>query len=52
VLPTVLSVDEVREYARASELPFTAEEAAALDELRTRNFDHVDRYEMPLKSSV
>jgi aryl-alcohol dehydrogenase-like predicted oxidoreductase len=52
VLPTVLSVDEVREYARASELPLTAEESAALAELRDRNFDHVDRYEMPLKSSV
>ena len=52
VLPTVLSVDEVREYARASDLPLTAEEADALDELHARNFDHVDRYEMPLKSSV
>jgi aryl-alcohol dehydrogenase-like predicted oxidoreductase len=52
VLPTVLSVDEVREYARASELPLTAEESASLAELRDRNFDHVDRYEMPLKSSV
>jgi aryl-alcohol dehydrogenase-like predicted oxidoreductase len=52
VLPTVLSVDEVREYARASEVPLTADEAAALDGLRARNFDHVDRYVMPLKSSV
>ena len=52
VLPTVLSVDEVREYAAASELPLTADEARALDELRARNFDHVDRYAMPLKSSV
>jgi aryl-alcohol dehydrogenase-like predicted oxidoreductase len=52
VLPTVLSVDEVREYARASELPLSADESSALAELRDRNFDHVDRYEMPLKSSV
>ena len=52
VLPTVLSVDEVREYAHASEVPLTADEVAALDDLRARNFDHVDRYVMPLKSSV
>jgi aryl-alcohol dehydrogenase-like predicted oxidoreductase len=52
VLPTVLSVDEVREYAASSELPFTAAETAALENLRLRNFDHVDRYAMPLKSSV
>jgi aryl-alcohol dehydrogenase-like predicted oxidoreductase len=52
VLPTVLSVDEVREYAHASEVPLTADEAAAVDGLRARNFDHVDRYVMPLKSSV
>jgi aryl-alcohol dehydrogenase-like predicted oxidoreductase len=52
VLPTVLSVDEVREYARASDLPLSADEAAQLDALRARNFDHADRYVMPLKSSV
>ncbi len=52
VLPTVLSVDEVREYARASELPLTDAEASAVDSLRERNFDHVDRYSMPMKSSV
>jgi aryl-alcohol dehydrogenase-like predicted oxidoreductase len=52
VLPTVLSVDDVREYAAASELPLTADEARALDELRARNFDHDDRFVMPLKSSV
>lgn len=52
VLPTVLSVDDVREYALASELPLTDDEARALDELRARNFDHTDRYVMPLKSSV
>jgi aryl-alcohol dehydrogenase-like predicted oxidoreductase len=52
VLPTVLSVAEVREYAAASELPLTADEAARLNDLWARNFDHVDRYVMPLKSSV
>jgi aryl-alcohol dehydrogenase-like predicted oxidoreductase len=52
VLPTVLSVDEVREYARASDVPLTDDEARALDDLWLRNFDHVDRYVMPLKSSV
>jgi aryl-alcohol dehydrogenase-like predicted oxidoreductase len=52
VLPTVLSVDEVREYAHASEVPLAADEVAALDDLRARNFDHTDRYVMPLKSSV
>jgi aryl-alcohol dehydrogenase-like predicted oxidoreductase len=52
VLPTILSVDEVREYAAASDLPLSADEARALDERRARNFDHTDRYVMPLKSSV
>jgi aryl-alcohol dehydrogenase-like predicted oxidoreductase len=52
VLPTVLSVDEVREYAAASDMPFTAEETGQLDGLHARNFDHVDRYSMPMKSSV
>jgi aryl-alcohol dehydrogenase-like predicted oxidoreductase len=52
VVPTVLSVDEVREYAAASDLPLSIEEARSLDDLWTRNFDHVDRYVMPLKSSV
>jgi aryl-alcohol dehydrogenase-like predicted oxidoreductase len=52
VLPTVLSVDEVREYARASELPLSDTEAHDLAVLWDRNFDHVDRFVMPLKSSV
>jgi aryl-alcohol dehydrogenase-like predicted oxidoreductase len=52
VLPTVRSVDEVREYSHGSEVPLTADEARAVDELHARNFDHVDRYRMPLKSSV
>ena len=52
VLPTVLSVDDVREYAAASELPLTADEREQVEALWSRNFDHVDRYVMPLKSSV
>jgi aryl-alcohol dehydrogenase-like predicted oxidoreductase len=51
VLPTCIDVDEVREYAAASDLPLTADEAARLDACWSRNFDHDDRYEMPLKSS-
>jgi aryl-alcohol dehydrogenase-like predicted oxidoreductase len=52
VLPTVLSVDDVKEYAAASDLPLTPDEHVAVDALWERNFDHVDRYVMPLKSSV
>jgi aryl-alcohol dehydrogenase-like predicted oxidoreductase len=52
VIPTVLSVEDVREYAAASDLALTDDERATLDELWSRNFDHVDRYVMPLKSSV
>jgi aryl-alcohol dehydrogenase-like predicted oxidoreductase len=52
VLPTVLSVDDVREYAAASEMPLTADEHAQVEALWSRNFDHVDRFVMPLKSSV
>jgi aryl-alcohol dehydrogenase-like predicted oxidoreductase len=52
VLPTVLSVAEVREYAAASDLPLTSDEKRDLDSLWERNFDHEDRYVMPLKSSV
>ena len=52
VIPTVLSVDDVREYAAASDVPLTSEECRSLDDLWSRNFDHVDRYVMPLKSSV
>lgn len=52
VLPTVLTVDEIREYAAASELPLADNEKRAVDELWKRNFDHEDRFVMPLKSSV
>jgi len=52
VLPTVLTPEEIHEYAAASELPLTADEAQQLDALWSRNFDHEDRYVMPLKSSA
>lgn len=52
VLPTCTTPDEIREYAAASELPLSADEKARLDDLWSRNFDHDDRYVMPLKSSV
>ena len=52
VLPTCVTPDEVREYAAASDLPLTPDEKTELDALWSRNFDHEDRYEMPLKSSA
>ena len=52
VLPTCLTAEEVREYAAASDLPLSGDEKAELDDLWARNFDHTDRYVMPLKSSV
>ena len=51
VLPTCVNVDEVREYAAASDFPLTQDESAHLHDRYERNFDHDDRYEMPLKSS-
>jgi len=52
VLPTCVTKEEVQEYAAASDLPLTADEKAQLDDLWSRNFDHEDRYQMPLKSSA
>ena len=52
VLPSVLTVDDVREYAAASDLPLTDAETRDTQALWSRNFDHEDRYVMPLKSSV
>ncbi|MFO1536355.1 MAG: aldo/keto reductase [Actinomycetota bacterium] len=52
VLPTCVTVDEVREYAAASDLPITDDERARVQELWRNNFGVVNRYEMPLKSSV
>jgi aryl-alcohol dehydrogenase-like predicted oxidoreductase len=52
VLPTCVTVDEVREYAAASDLPISDDERARVHELWRNNFGVVNRYEMPLKSSV
>jgi aryl-alcohol dehydrogenase-like predicted oxidoreductase len=52
VLPTCVTQDEVREYAAATDHPLTPDEKEQLDALWSRNFDHEDRYVMPLKSSV
>jgi aryl-alcohol dehydrogenase-like predicted oxidoreductase len=52
VLPTCVSPDEIREYAAASELPLADDERRRLEALWSRNFDHGDRYQMPLKSSA
>jgi aryl-alcohol dehydrogenase-like predicted oxidoreductase len=52
VLPTCVTVDEVQEYAAASDLPISDDERARVHELWRNNFGVVNRYEMPLKSSV
>ncbi len=52
VLPTFINVDEIREYAAASDLPFTAAEHDSLSEQFAINFGHVDRFTMIMKSSV
>ncbi|MCU1456775.1 MAG: putative oxidoreductase, aryl-alcohol dehydrogenase like protein [Actinomycetia bacterium] len=52
VLPTTTSIEEVREYAAASDMPLTPEEKARVDELYAENFGVTNRYEMPMKSSV
>ncbi|MFN8015239.1 MAG: aldo/keto reductase [Acidimicrobiia bacterium] len=51
VLPTCLTTDEIREYAKASDLPLSDSEANALWEAYDNNFGHENRFEMPLKSS-
>jgi aryl-alcohol dehydrogenase-like predicted oxidoreductase len=52
VLPTCVSIDDVREYGAASDLPLTDDERSRLDELWSDNFGVTNRYEMPLKSSA
>ncbi len=52
VLPTCTTAEEVTEFAGGSDLSLTVDEAERLEEMWSRNFDHEDRYEMPLKSSV
>jgi aryl-alcohol dehydrogenase-like predicted oxidoreductase len=52
VLPTCVTVDDVREYAAASDLALTPDERARLDGLWAENFGVENRYDMPLKSST
>jgi aryl-alcohol dehydrogenase-like predicted oxidoreductase len=52
VLPTCVTVDDVREYAGATDMPLTDGEQARLADLWADNFGVVNRYEMPLKSSA
>ena len=52
VLPTCVTIDDVEEYAAGGDIPLTADEIARVDDLRSRNFGVINRYEMPLKSSV
>jgi aryl-alcohol dehydrogenase-like predicted oxidoreductase len=52
VLPTCVSVEDVREYAAASDMPLTMDEKAELDARWDSNFGVTNRYEMPLKSST
>jgi aryl-alcohol dehydrogenase-like predicted oxidoreductase len=52
VLPTCVSVEDVQEYAAASDLPLADDEKSRLDALWDENFGVTDRYEMPLKSST
>jgi len=52
VLPTCVTVEDVREFATASDQPLDAGEIAHLGKLWAENFGHTDRYEMPLKSSA
>jgi aryl-alcohol dehydrogenase-like predicted oxidoreductase len=52
VLPTCVSIADVREYAAASDLPLTTEERTRVEELWSDNFGVTNRYEMPLKSSA
>ncbi|HZJ26983.1 MAG TPA: aldo/keto reductase [Acidimicrobiia bacterium] len=52
VLPTFVTVEDVQEYAGAADVALTADEHARLDALWSDNFGIVNRFEMPLKSSV
>jgi aryl-alcohol dehydrogenase-like predicted oxidoreductase len=51
VLPTVLTVEELREYAAAADFPLTPDEHERVQELFAENFGITNRFEMPLKAS-
>lgn len=52
VLPTCTTIDEIDHYAAASEMPLSVAEWALVDALWSENFGVVNRFEMPLKTSV
>jgi aryl-alcohol dehydrogenase-like predicted oxidoreductase len=52
VLPTCVSIEDVHEYAAASDRPLDRAERARVDDLWRDNFGVTNRYEMPLKSST
>jgi aryl-alcohol dehydrogenase-like predicted oxidoreductase len=51
VLPTCVTVEEIKEYAQASEQPFSQDEADFLMDMWKNNFGVTNRYEMELRES-
>lgn len=51
VLPTCLTVDEVRHYAQGNDIPLTMQESSKLWDLFENNFGVTNRFEMELRSS-
>lgn len=51
VLPTCITTGEVREYAKASDMPLTDAEANLLWSLYDDNFGHTNRFDMELRTS-
>lgn len=49
VLPTCLTTGEVREYAKASELPLSDSEAQLMWQAYENNFEHENRFDMELR---
>lgn len=49
VLPTCLTTEEVREYAKASDLPLSDVEIAQYSSAYDENFGHENRFEMELR---
>lgn len=50
VLPTCLTVDEIKEYAAASDMPLSESEKETYAPLYDNNFGHTNRFEMPLRA--
>ncbi len=51
VLPTCVTVEEIDEYAAATEFPLTPDEIDAVEALWSTNFGVTNRYQMKLKAS-